>query len=130
MVVPTTMTGVSAYSRHTVVPTPLPFVHPHQGELSMPRRAAAALVILSLAHAPTLADVRFVRASAPDNGDGLSWATAHRSLNAALDQARAQPAVDQIWVAAGTYSPGTNRNDTFQLVSAVAVLGGFAGTET
>jgi len=40
---------------------------------------------------------------------------------------------DEIWVQAGTYKPTTisgDRNATFQLVSGVAVYGGFAGTES
>lgn len=79
------------------------------------------------------ADTRFVRATGPNNGNGLTWATAYRNLRDALDAAAANPAIDQIWVAAGTYTPrrgGANRNDRFTLVSHVALYGGFSGSET
>src|SRR5262245_40424036 len=76
--------------------------------------------------------VRFVRGGAPNNGDGLSWATAYNKLFTALDDA-ADGGVGEIWVAAGTYSPrrsGTNRDQTFTLVGGVMLLGGFAGNES
>ena len=59
-------------------------------------------------------------------GDCSSWAKACE-LQSALTSASAG---SEIWAAAGTYKPGTNREDTFQMVSIAALYGGFAGTET
>lgn len=71
----------------------------------------------------------FVDASAPDGGTGLSWATALNDLNDALGVAVNG---EEIWVAAGTYTPaGPNgsRGATFLFNRSVTLLGGFAGDE-
>ena len=71
-------------------------------------------------------------------GIGESWGTAMPSLSDALEAARYNPAIDEIWVAAGVYTPTeiTNpadaipeRSATYQLVTDLSVYGGFAGTE-
>jgi len=77
----------------------------------------------------------FVDASkANDDGDGLSWANAKKTLQAALDLATSGY---QIWVKAGTYKPtsaydltNTSRYYHFRMKNGVAIYGGFAGTET
>lgn len=79
--------------------------------------------------------VIFVKADAPPGGDGTSWATALRSLTAALSQARIYGEHEEIWVAAGVYIPDPDELDseraaTFRLVDGIAVYGGFAGHET
>lgn len=82
---------------------------------------------------PTVGPVVFVDASATGAADGASWATAFTDLQDALALARENPsAVEEIWVAAGTYTPtaGTDRTASFELVSGVALYGGFAGDET
>ena len=57
--------------------------------------------------------------------DGMTWATAYASIQDALDAG-----ADEIWVAKGTYTPGSDRSATFHLLKGGALYGGFAGTET
>ncbi len=77
--------------------------------------------------------VLYVDGGAAGGGDGSSWPDALVDLQDALDLAAAFPGnVDEIWVAAGAYTPdrGTlNWFISFQLVSDVAVYGGFVGDE-
>jgi predicted outer membrane repeat protein len=72
--------------------------------------------------------VWLVDASAPDGGDGKSWATAFQHPQDAVDAASAG---DEAWVAGGTY---TRRDAADEVVltmkDGVAIYGGFAGTET
>jgi hypothetical protein len=78
--------------------------------------------------------IYYVHQSRPDDsGTGTSWASAFRTLQAAL--VVATPG-DQIWVANGTYYPDEGPNQTnnaasatFQLPDGVAVYGGFSGSE-
>src|SRR5262249_28014031 len=90
----------------------------------------AATVCVMLLQAIAAAGVHFVRAGATGAGDGASWADAFPELQPAL--AVALPG-DQVWVAAGTYTPaagGPDKTARFVLPSAVGVFGGFAGTES
>ncbi|NQV35198.1 MAG: hypothetical protein HQ515_21065, partial [Phycisphaeraceae bacterium] len=72
--------------------------------------------------------VLYVKADASGAGDGTSWADAYTDLQDAL--AVVVPD-DQIWVAAGTYTPSglALRTATFQLITGVSIYGGFVGTE-
>jgi hypothetical protein len=74
-----------------------------------------------------LADTIYVDVDAGGNNNGSSWEDAYTNLQDAL--ALAQPG-DQIWVAAGTYYPGSSREDYFAMRNGVAIYGGFNGTET
>lgn len=84
----------------------------------------AALSISAVAHA----QVTYVDASAFGQNDGSSWADAHPDLQDALSTTTS----GAIWIAAGTYVPGstTDRAATFQLIDGVEILGGFVGGET
>lgn len=57
--------------------------------------------------------------------DGKTWATAYASVQDALTAGAAE-----IWVAKGTYTPGTDRSATFHLLNGGALYGGFTGSET
>ncbi len=60
-------------------------------------------------------------------GNGVSWSQAYGNLNIALQNAQAG---DEIWVAQGTYKPGTTTGASFKFKNGVKMYGGFAGTET
>ena len=97
---------------------------------------------------------RFVNDDAPPSGDGLSWATAYRDLQDAIDDFDPVSPPAQIWVAQGTYAPtdrwctqvsdcgplasactnnkcvwNNKRDHTFQLKEDVEIYGGFQGNE-
>lgn len=95
--------------------------------------ALSGLLLAPLA-AETPAPTRIhVNAAASAGGDGTTWATAHTSLQDALAAAGLSVDDDEIWVAAGTYTPdpgGTDKNKKFQLASGLAVYGGFTGSES
>ena len=71
----------------------------------------------------------YVDDSAIGNNDGTSWADAYVDLQDALSTSIAG---DEIWLAAGTYTPSQvgDRTATFQLKNGVGLYGGFNGTET
>lgn len=79
--------------------------------------------------------VLYVDADATGGNAGSSWADAFTKLQYALDWAAVCSGVTQVWVAEGIYTPGidavvTDRSETFQLLSSVAIYGGFLGGET
>ncbi|GMU22948.1 MAG: hypothetical protein AMXMBFR13_30320 [Phycisphaerae bacterium] len=74
-----------------------------------------------------------MKRSAQGAHTGLTWTDALSSLQDALQIARQQPAITEIWIAQGVYTPAPPDGDQavpFDLVSGLAVYGGFAGTET
>jgi len=76
----------------------------------------------------------YVDANASGNNDGSSWADAFSDLQTGIIAA-SNTIEKAVWVAQGTYNPGTNRNDAFEIdLNAVGddikLYGGFNGTET
>jgi len=62
------------------------------------------------------------------NGSGDSWANAMTELSDALDASGST--TTEIWVASGTYIPGTSTSDSFNLtIDDLKIYGGFDGTE-
>ena len=77
-----------------------------------------------------------VRAGATGAGDGSSWADAYPSLADAISRCQLEAYFGsgatwrEIWVATGTYSPGSVPEASFGTPAGLEVYGGFAGTET
>ncbi len=69
-----------------------------------------------------------------DSGNGLSWASAFKSLSAALEAGWGNGASSnkpsQIWIAKGSYFPGESADDSYFLPGNVAIYGGFSGGES
>lgn len=65
-------------------------------------------------------------ATVAGGGNGLSWGSPF-TLKQAMDYSTSG---EDIWVAAGTHTPGSSRSDAFQLKAGVTVYGGFTGSET
>ncbi len=67
------------------------------------------------------------------NGSGSSWDNAMPDLQTALNFSRQEVAtVSEIWVANGIYQPtqGADQSESFELISGVAIYGGFAGQDS
>jgi len=94
----------------------------------------SSLFYAALFAAPGISQtVWYVDDDATPGGDGLSWASAHKDLQSALNLVGTG---DQIWVATGRYRPtlpvtsGDGRSATFKIPIEVRLYGGFAGHET
>jgi hypothetical protein len=79
---------------------------------------------------PSSAATRFVNAAVATSGDGSSWAltganASFKTLQEGIAAASSAGAGDEVWVAAGTYSPGSTSTSTFTLKENVAIRGGF-----
>jgi hypothetical protein len=73
-----------------------------------------------------------VNRNATGYNDGTSWQDAFVSLKAALEAASEFPEdmPKEIWIAAGTYTPGSATADYIRLLPNASYIGGFAGWET
>ena len=73
--------------------------------------------------------ILYVKYDAQGNNDGSSWQHAFKDLQSALDMSIAG---DTLWIAAGTYYPGSGspaQESVFRIRHAISLYGGFIGTE-
>jgi hypothetical protein len=99
------------------------------------RRLPARVVLVAAMAGPALATTFHVDSHATPGGDGLSWATAFKSLDDALAASQANLGPDEIWLAQGRYRPSLQttsdpRAVTFTIPHNTTLRGGFLGTET
>ncbi|MBA4746547.1 MAG: gliding motility-associated C-terminal domain-containing protein [Muricauda sp.] len=71
----------------------------------------------------------YVDENATGSNNGTSWNDAYTDLQDALTLS-ANCGLTEIWVAQGTYKPGTSEYDSFVIPEGVTLLGGFTGNET
>jgi hypothetical protein len=108
---------------------------PRRAGISGVRTSIAAMAMLATAASLHGQTAFYVDDDAPPGGDGLSWSTAMRDLQDALDAANARPNVSYgyravVRIAQGVYVPGRgsqSRSSTFSVNSSVAIIGGYAG---
>lgn len=108
----------------------------HEGRAMAPQRVLATFFGMTIVCASIAsASMIYVDDSASGANNGSSWTDAFVELQSALAVAQGD---DDIWIAAGTYTPDFdvntqthtgNRVMSFSLINGVGVYGGFAGTE-
>ena len=75
----------------------------------------------------------YVDGRATGAGTGVSWEDAMADLQTALAGAAVHAAVQEVWIASGTYRPGIQDDGaraSFRIRTALVVRGGFTGTES
>gem|GEM_PF-2330881 len=83
------------------------------------------VILLFVLSAGTDAATFYVRQNG--TGNGSTWGNASSNL---VEILRGANFGDEVWVAAGTYTPGSARESSFDVKPGVKLYGGFSGTET
>ena len=84
--------------------------------------SATSIILVGLTSNAAFGTIRYVKQGG--TGNGANWTTPYGNPKAAL---AVSSSGDEVWVASGTYKPGDDPADSFQLVSGVEVVGGFFG---
>ena len=94
-----------------------------------------SIILFTLFLSQANSQITFVNGAATGNNDGSDWTNAFTTLDAALGQLNSMiiTSPQEIWVAAGTYTPGgavMDNNSTFSVEVPVDLYGGFSGSES
>ncbi len=84
---------------------------------------------VNLATYKSCKNVQYVNRYATGNNTGENWENAFIDLQSALSTNNLSCNEAEVWVAEGTYSPGSNRSHTFAIPNEFKVYGGFDGFE-
>ena len=104
-------------------------MNPVTGNMFIAYMDSGKLSVQEFTTAPILSRIYVNANVSGGNGSGDSWSNAMTTLNFALGSADVN--TSEIWVAAGTYKPGNNRTDSFNIaIDGLHVYGGFNGTES
>lgn len=91
------------------------------------RAVSALLVVMASVVGGWAGTTQYVDHAAAGANTGTSWTDAFLTLTQALAAAASG---DQIWVAQGTYYPGADRTNSFQMKNGVTVYGGFSSGDS
>ncbi|KAA3641208.1 MAG: T9SS C-terminal target domain-containing protein [Bacteroidetes bacterium] len=93
------------------------------------KRKHLTLLLVLFGFSTLQAQITYVKHDASGDNNGSSWDNAYTDLSVALGAVTA----GEIWVAAGTYKPGSGNIDSlerFMIGANISLYGGFAGTES
>ena len=105
-------------------------MNPADGNMYVLYKDGARMSVKKFTVAPLLNLSRvYIDTNATGTGDGSSWADAYTSISDVLYVLGSS--TTELWIASGTYKPGTDREDSFIFNrDNLEVYGGFDGTET
>ncbi len=104
-------------------------MNPTTGSMFIAYMDSGKLSVQEFTPAPTLSRIYVNANAAGGNGNGDSWANATTDLQTAIQSAGTT--TSEIWVASGTYKPGSGRTDSFDIdIDGLHIYGGFNGTES
>ncbi|MAE85355.1 MAG: hypothetical protein CMB80_21660 [Flammeovirgaceae bacterium] len=92
-------------------------------------KAKLLVGIFAISYQLTAQTIIYVDVDATGSDNGTSWSHAYNDLQDALTYASSNSPA-QIWVAEGTYTPGSSSSDSYTMLPDVEIYGGFVGTET
>ncbi|HCX22051.1 MAG TPA: hypothetical protein DHN29_09060, partial [Cytophagales bacterium] len=89
-------------------------------------KAKLLVGIFAISYQLTAQTIIYVDVDATGSDNGTSWSHAYNDLQDALTYASSNSPA-QIWVAEGTYTPGSSSSDSYTMLPDVEIYGGVVG---